>query len=60
MYPTAMHTELAAYHQRDLVTAAADHRLAREARRTRRGERRFAFAPVRRTSARSATPPNQF
>jgi hypothetical protein len=59
MYPTAMHTELAAYHQRDLITAAADHQLARSARRTRRNERRFAFPPVRRTSVRSTTEPTQ-
>ncbi len=59
MYPTAMHTELATYHQRDLITAAAGHRLARAARQTRRGERRSAFPPVRRTSVRPATPPTQ-
>jgi hypothetical protein len=58
MYSSLMHAELAVARHRDLIAAAADHRLARHARLARRAERRRGTTHhVRRTWVRSATQP---
>ncbi len=58
MYPSLIHTELAASRRQDLIAAAEANRLVQQARRARRDERRNGTTPpVRRTWVRSATQP---
>jgi hypothetical protein len=60
MYASPMNTELAAARHRDLILAAAAHRLVRQARQARSAERRNSTTQrVHRTWVRSAIQPAQ-